>query len=253
MREEKMNIINQLNSAPMYLICGSIVAFVALVCVIFLVRAYKTGAAIGMDTKKMKQTMISSATFSVLPSVGILLGVIALSGSLGTPWPWLRLSVIGALHYETQIAQAAAEQVGMKSLSPEQMTATGFTTIALLMGVCIMWGMVLSIFFNKKYTKKLGKTNSDGKAGFGNIAMTAMFIGLVSTYIGRYLGGFVSENGVFSLNGDFIPLIVIAVSAAVMGVFVFFVEKKKAAWLDSFSIAASMIAGMAAAVIVGLF
>ena len=67
MREEKMNIINQLNSAPMYLICGSIVAFVALVCVIFLVRAYKTGAAIGMDTKKMKQTMISSATFPILP------------------------------------------------------------------------------------------------------------------------------------------------------------------------------------------
>ena len=62
-----------------------------------------------------------------------------------------------------------------------------------------------------------------------------------------------SENGLFSLNGDFIPLIVIAVSAAVMGVFVFLVEKKKAAWLDSFSIAASMIAGMAAAVIVGLF
>ena len=83
--------------------------------------------------------------------------------------------------------------------------------------------------------------------------MTAMFIGRVRTYSGRYLGGFVAENGVFSLNGDFIPLIVIAVSAAVMGVFVFFVEKKKAAWLDSFSIAASMIAGMAAAVIVGLF
>lgn len=248
-----MNLINQLNSAPMYLICGAIVAFVALVCLIFLIRAYKTGVAIGMDTTKMKQTMISSATFSVLPSVGILLGVIALSGSLGTPWPWLRLSVIGALHYETQIAQAAAEQVGMKSLSPEQMTATGFTTIALLMGVCIMWGMVLSIFFNKKYTKKLGKTNSSGKAGFGDIAMTAMFIGLVSTYIGRYLGGFVSEKGLFIFHGDFIPLIVIAVSAAVMGVFVFFVEKKKAAWLDSFSIAASMIAGMLAAVIVGMF
>ena len=96
-----MNIINRLNSAPMYLICGSIVAFVALVCVIFLVRAYKTGKTIGMDTKKMKQTMISSATFSVLPSVGILLGVIALSGSPGTPWPWLRLSVIGALPYRT--------------------------------------------------------------------------------------------------------------------------------------------------------
>ena len=145
-----MNILNKLNSAPMYLICGTIVAFVALVCVIFLVRAYRTGKAIGMDTTKMKRTIISSATFSILPSIGILLGVVALSGSLGTPWPWLRLSVIGALHYETQIAQAAAEQVGITNLSAESMTATAFTTIALLMSICIMWGMVLSIFFNKK-------------------------------------------------------------------------------------------------------
>ena len=69
----------------------------------------------GMDTTKMKRTIVSSATFPFLPSVGILLGVVALSGSLGTPLPWLRLSVIGALHYETQIAQAAAEQAGMST------------------------------------------------------------------------------------------------------------------------------------------
>ena len=247
-----MNILSKLNSAPMYLICGTIVAFVALVCAIFLVRAYKTGKAIGMDTTKMKRTIISSATFSVLPSVGILLGVVALSGNLGTPWPWLRLSVIGALHYETQIAQAAAEQVGMTTLSAEQMTPTAFTTIALLMSVCIMWGMVLSVFFNKKYTQKLSSSKSAGASGFGNIAMTAMFIGLVSTYIGRYLGGFISENGLFTFGGDITPLIVMVVSAAVMGIFIFFVEKKKMAWLDSFSIAGSMIAGMATAVIVGL-
>lgn len=247
-----MNILNKLNSAPMYLLCGTIVAFVALVCVIFLVRAYRTGKAIGMDTTKMKRTIISSATFSILPSIGILLGVVALSGSLGTPWPWLRLSVIGALHYETQIAQAAAEQVGITTLSAESMTATAFTTIALLMSICIMWGMVLSIFFNKKYTKNLNTSKSGGSSGFGNIAMTAMFIGLVSTYIGRYLGEFISVNGLFTFSGDLTPLIVIIVSAVIMGIFVFFIEKKKMAWLDSFSIAGSMIAGMAAAVIIGL-
>ena len=146
-----MSILNQLNSVPMYLICGGIVAFVAAVCVVFLIRAYRAGKAIGMDTTKMKRVIVSSATFSVLPSVGILLGVIALSGSLGIPWPWLRLSVIGALHYETQVAQAAAEQVGMSSLSAAEMTPSGFATIALLMSICIMWGMVLSIFFNKRY------------------------------------------------------------------------------------------------------
>ena len=102
------NILAQLNSVPMYAICGGIIAFVAVVCVIFLVRAYRAGLAIGIDSARMKRAITSSATFSVLPSVGILLGVIALSGSLGTPWPWLRLSVIGALHYETQVAQAAA-------------------------------------------------------------------------------------------------------------------------------------------------
>ena len=107
-------------------------------------------------------------------------------------------------------------------------------------------------FSSKFRNKKLSTSKSEGASGFGNIAMTAMFIGLVSTYIGRYLGGFISENGLFTFSGALTPLIVIIVSAAVMGIFVFFVEKKKMAWLDSFSIAGSMIAGMAAAVIVGL-
>lgn len=126
-----MSILSQLNSPAMYAICGGIVAFVALICIVFLIRAWRAGLALGMDPVKLKRVVVSSATFSALPSVGILLGVIALSGSLGTPWPWLRLSVIGALHYETQVAQAAAEQVGMKSLSAAEMTPQGFATIAL--------------------------------------------------------------------------------------------------------------------------
>ena len=247
-----MSILNQLNSPTIYLICGLVVAFVAAVCIVFLVRAYRAGKAIGMDTTKMKRTIISSITFSILPSVGILLGVIALSGCLGTPWPWLRLSVIGALHYETQIAEAAAEQVGMSSLSASEMTPTGFATIALLMSICIIWGMVLSIFFNKKYTKKLSSDKKESKASFGDMAMTAMFIGLVSTYVGKYLGEFVSGNGLFTFTGDYIPLIVMLVSGLVMAIFIYFIEKKKIAWLDSFSIAGSMLIGMAAAVVVAL-
>ena len=246
-----MDILSQLSSAPVYLICGGIIAFVAVVCVIFLVRAYRAGIAIGMDRTRMKRAITSSATFSFLPSVGILLGVIALSGSLGTPWPWLRLSVIGALHYETQVAQAASEQVGMQTLSAAELTPSAFATIALLMSLCIMWGMVLSIFFNKRYTKKLGGGSKSGGAGFGDMAMTAMFIGLVSAYIGSYIGGFVSGGGSFAFAGDWMPLVVVAVSCLAMAGFVYLAEKKGHAWLDSFSIAGSMIIGMAAAVIVG--
>lgn len=250
-----MNILHQLNSIPIYAICGTIIAFVAALCVIFMVRAYRAGLAMGMDKAKMKRVITSSATFSLLPSVGILLGVIALAGSLGTPWPWLRLSVIGALHYETQVAQAAAEQVGMAELSASEMTASGFSTIALLMSICIMWGMILSVLFNKRYLKKLGSgvKDSTGGAGFGDSAMTAMFIGLVSAYIGSYIGGFVSGNGLFSFAGSFLPLIVVAVSGCVMAGFVYLAERKNMAWVDSFSIACSMLIGMAAAVVVKLF
>ena len=43
-----MGIINELNSPVMYLIVGVVVAFVALVCVVFMVRAYKAGIEIGI-------------------------------------------------------------------------------------------------------------------------------------------------------------------------------------------------------------
>ena len=64
--------------------------------------------------------------------------------------------------------------------------------------------------------------------------MTAMFIGLVSAYIGSYIGGFVSGNGMFSFSGSFLPLIVVAVSGCVMAGFVYLAEKKNMAWVESF-------------------
>lgn len=245
-----MEMLAKLNSPIMYLICGVIVLFVAAVCVFFMIRAYKAGLAIGIDKSKMKRTITSSATFAVLPSIGILLGVIALSGSLGTPLPWLRLSVIGALHYETQAAEAAAEQTGI-TLSASAMTPRAFVTIALLMSFCIIWGMVLSTIFTKKYTKKLeakpadsGEKKKSFISEFGDKAMTAMFIGLVSAYIGSYIGQIRT-----SLN--WLPLAVAAVAALTMAVFILIKEKKNAEWVDSFSIAGSMIVAMVAAIFLG--
>ena len=252
-----MEILEKLNSPTMYLICGVVVLFVAVVSLFFMIRAYKAGIEVGMDKTKMKRTITASATFAVLPSIGILLGVIALSGSLGTPLPWLRLSVIGALHYETQVAEAAAEQVGLTTLSAAQMTPRAFVTIALLMSVCIMWGMVLSVFFTKKYSKKLkakpadeiGKKAEDDKpkkkklniSGFGDIAMTAMFIGLVSAYIGSYIGQ-------IKASGNWLPLAVACIGGLAMALFIYIKEKKNAEWVDSFSIAGSMIIAMTAAI-----
>ena len=249
-----MTILSQLNSPAMYLICGGVIAVVALICVVFMLRAYRAGLAIGMDKAKLRRVIVSSTTFTILPAVGILLGVIALAGSLGTPLPWLRLSVVGALHYETQVAQGAAEAVGLSSLNVGEMTATAFSTIALVMSACIMGGILMSIFFTKRYTSRLGGNKSGGggvAGGFGDKAMTAMFIGLVSAYVGNYVGQFVSGEGLFTFSGSWTPLAVMAVAAVAMALFIYLAEKKKAAWVENFSVAGSMLCGMIAAILIG--
>lgn len=258
------SVLQQLNSGSIFLVCGVIIAFIAVVCVIFIVRAWRAGLALGMDPVRMRRAVTSSATFSILPGIGILLGVLALSGSLGTPWPWLRLSVIGALHYETSVADAAAEQLGV-SLGSDSMTVGAFATIALLMSVCIMWGMILATLFNRRYLRRLEGRNPEKKAGgFGDRAMIAMFIGMVSTYLGSYIGDFVSRApaasgtgsayvpSLFSFRGDWTPLVAAAAAAAAMGVFIWLKEKKHLDWVENFAVAGSMLIGMLVVVLVHL-
>ena len=247
-----MSILDQLSSAPLYLITGAIILYVAAMSVFFLVRAWKAGVAIGMDKVKLRRAVTSSVTFSVLPSVSILLGVIALSGSLGIPLPWLRLSVVGALHYETSVADIAAKAIGLSGLNAAEMTARAFTTIALLMTVGIIWGVVCVALFGKSYTKKL-RGRGDKKPGgrsFGDDAMTAMFIGLITAYIGSYVGQLVQlKSGQLVVTGEYLQLVALIASGLAMAGFSFLAEKKKIAWLDNFSIAGSMLVGMAAAVV----
>ena len=122
--------LKQVNSLPFYLITGGVLLFILIMCVVFLVKSYRAGIAIGMDKKVMRRAIMSSATFSVLPGVSILLGVIALSGSLGVPLSWLRLSVVGALQYELNVAEIAATGMGLSGLKVSEMSIGAFTTIA---------------------------------------------------------------------------------------------------------------------------
>ena len=86
--------LNSVNSGIFYLLVAGILGFITIMCFVFLVKSYKAGVELGIDKKVLKKTITASATFTMLPSISILLGVIALSGSLGVPFSWLRLSVV---------------------------------------------------------------------------------------------------------------------------------------------------------------
>ena len=245
-------LIAKLNSTPMFLLGGIVVLFMVVLSVIFLVKSYRAGIVLGMEKKALKKAVAASATFTFLPSVSILLGVIALAGSLGVPLPWVRLSVIGALHYEGTAADVASRAAGMSGLNAAELTGDTFVTIALLMTVGIMWSVIMCIIFCKWYSKKLaGKPENAAedvqpkKKGFGDVMFIAMFIGLVSAYIGSYVG-------VFTSGGDYMPITVAVVSGAVMALCEYITKKLHREWLESFSMALSMLVGMSAAVLLGL-
>jgi uncharacterized membrane protein len=89
------------NSGLLYAIVAVVITFVIAESVFFLVKGVAARQSHRMDTAVLKKTVGSSAVFTLAPAFAILIGVIALSKSLGFPFPWLRLSVIGAITYET--------------------------------------------------------------------------------------------------------------------------------------------------------
>ena len=242
------NYSNRVNAGAIYLMAAVILGFITIMCFVFLIKSYRAGIKIGMDKKVLRKTITSSATFTLLPSISILLGVIALSGTLGVPFSWLRLSVVGALQYELNVAEIAAQSIGLSGLRVEELSMGAFVTIALVMTVGIIGGVVCCIFFLKKYLGKIQKApkkEAGGKPGFGAYATTAMFVGLCAAYIGSYIGKAIPRAG-----SDVMPLIVAGVAVVVMAVFEYLIQKKGRAVLENFSLAASMLIAMAAAVVI---
>ena len=243
--------LSAVNAPVFYLIVAGVLTFITIMCALFLVKSYKTGLQIGMDEKKLKKTIVSSAVFTLLPSISILLGVIALSGTLGVPFSWLRLSVIGSLQYELNVAEIAAQSAGLSGLNLNELTVEAFVTIALVMTFGILGGIVCCIFFLKGYSKKLQakpkQESAESKPNFGAHATTAMFVGLCAAFIGSYIGKCFPQGG-----ADFMPLLVALAAAAVMGLFEYLINKKKMSALENFSLAASMLAAMAFAVVINL-
>ena len=242
--------LNRVNAPGLYLLVALILAFITIMCAVFLIKSYRAGIKIGMDKKILRKTITSSATFTLLPSISILLGVIALSGTLGVPLSWLRLSVIGALQYELNVAEIAAQSVGLSGLQLSELNMGAYVTITLVMTAGILGGIFCCIFFLKKYLGKVQsapKKENSGKPGFGAHATTAMFVGLCAAYIGSYIGKAIPREG-----SDIMPILVAIIAAIVMAVFEYFINKKGKAVLENFSLAASMLIAMAAAVVIQL-
>lgn len=255
------------NSGWMYLLGAIVTVFVLGTSLFFIVKAYKDAKELNMDRKALRKVIINSAVFTVLPSVSILIGVIALSGYIGIPLPWIRLSVIGALHYEGTAVDTVLENYGVLSVSNPEI----FVTVAFVMTLGIIVGPLFCLLGFKFYDKKvLSKTrtnemtkqevksevveNKKPKKDFGSMLFNAVFIAMVSVFLADDIAMIAYPEEPSDLDvyvpTSYVPLIVIGVTFLSMFIFDVLEKKLKQKWLSSFSLGLSMLIGMMAASIV---
>ncbi len=232
------------NSPILYAIVGVIIAIVLAQSVYFLVRAMKRAKELGIASSTVKKTISSAAIFTIAPAIAVLVGVVALSKSLGVALPWLRLSVIGSITYETVAAGNALEAAGLNAGSTITDSAI-YVTIAWVMTVGIAAGLVMVPFVTKKIQGGLNKMGMKDKK-WGEVFNNAMFLGMISAFL-----GYVFCDVGLVVKGDtsgLIPVCVMLVSAVIMAVCGTLATKLKIRWLTDYALPMSLIIGMASAI-----
>ena len=232
------------NSPILYVIVGAIIALVMAQSVFFLVKAVRRAKELGIGKSTVKKTISSAAIFTIAPAIAVLVGVVALSKSLGVALPWLRLSVIGSITYETVAAGNALEAAGMGAGT----TVTDpsiFITIAWVMTIGISAGLILVPFVTKKLQSGMSKIGMKDKK-WGEIFNNAMFLGMISAFL-----GYVFCDVGLIVKGDMsglIPVCVMATSAIIMAICGLLATKLKIRWLTDYALPLSLVVGMASAI-----
>lgn len=249
------------NGAFLYIMGAIVILFVLAQSVYFLVRAVRRGKELGISTKVMKEAAISSGTFSIVPSVPIVLAMIALAASIGTPLSWIRLSVIGSMSYETIAAGKVLDA------ATGGMTASVFASVIWVMTLGIIAGPLFNIFGLKWYQRKLVRVGQKD-AKWSQTLTDALFMGIIAVMGGQFVAkGIVAftnladksvESGVvtygnpaygkLTVNGE-AQLLTLLTGVVFMLIFGAIIKLTKAKWLENFALPVSMIGAVGMSII----
>lgn len=239
-----------INHPLLFILAGLLVAVVLAQSVYFLVKALRRSKVIGMDQTKIRKTIRTAAVFTVAPAVAIVISVIALSKSLGLPLPWLRLSVVGSLSYETIAAENAVSAMGLTLGKITDLTAQQYVNISLVMTISILVGIWLVPVIGKKLQNGLS-TLEHRDSKWAEILNNAMFIGMIAAFLGFVFCDFSMlwnpAEGVPATTG-LIPVCVMAVSAVVMVLCGAAMKILKWKWVNDYALPISLLLGMASAI-----
>lgn len=232
---------------PLVFVMGAIIAATIIaMSIFFLINSLKRAKAIGMSREKVKNAIKSSAIFSIVPSIPIVIGVGIMMSFLGLAIPWIRLTVIGALQYEL----VAMDQVKLTTAAiiTDKMVATALT----IMTISIMSGPLFNAIFYKKFQGKLVDLEKNNKKLLDNITgslLGGIIAGLASYIIVAAIFSNKSgaESGVTSVANGYITLITLGLSALVMAVCGMLIKVKNWKWLENYALPLTILISMGCA------
>lgn len=224
------NHVYYANHPLMYLACSVGIILVLAQTTIILRKALKCSKNLGMDEKRVKKGIKTSAISSIGPAIGVVGSILALIVTLGAPVTALRMSVIGGTNYETMAANFGAKAMGSE-LSTE-MSPTVFAN-ALWAPALGVFGWLIFVFL---FAHKMDKVN--------NLLTGGRKALLPAVSIGAMLGAFAYFNIDNIMKVKVNPAIT---ASGAIGLIIMILCQKfgkgKLEWLKQWSLTFSMFGG----------
>ena len=222
------------NSPLLYGMIAIGLAIIIVYAVMSVSKATKKCKEAGITSDTIKSVVKGTILSSIVPSLAILLGFVTLSVSLGAAWPWWRLSVIGALSYETMAATYTADGIGVALADILSSDATVFGAVMIVMSIGVCTGPIMVALFAKKYSMGVMKAKNS-KSEWGEIMSGCFFMTMFAVYLP------------IMLLTDLPTTLTMVVSLGVSIICGIFAKKHK--WLNDFIMAIAMIVAMASSVL----
>lgn len=225
--------IKEIITSPLLLIMVVLgLVYITGFSVVYFMKARKRAIEMGITKEEVNDIVKSSAIFSIVPSLSIVIGLIALAASMGTVWSWWRLSVIGSLSYETQIASSLAAVLGFGSTTEMIASASGdqFGVVMILMSVGMLAGFLILIPFGKKLSTSVDKSKVGN--GWSSVLSGCFMLVLLAVYVPVLL---ICDTiqALVMITG-----LIVALALSVVA------KKPGMSWLNNFIMAGSMVVGM---------
>ena len=225
------------NDTFLYLLSAAVILVVLAQSVFFLVKAVRRAGQLNISRGTVRKTILSSALFTIAPAVSILIGVLTLNRFLGLPFPWLRLSILGAVTYELPAATIAANAMGV-SMTETITDPMVFAVIAWTMTLGILAGLGLVLFGLKRIQRGMTRIGGQDERWRG-ILMDALFLGMISAFLGLIFADV--RQGLPGL----VPIAVALVSALLMALCGLLIRKLRWHWLEQYALPLCMLLSMA--------